>query len=94
MRVEVEAYSGYEPDECVLRLRMSGGRACQSLAVLDRWYGPSATWFKVVADDGALYILKWDGSSEWTLESFRAKPSPQERGTAPDGSPLPSEYER
>jgi hypothetical protein len=41
--------------------------------VLDQWYGPDDTYFKVRADDGNLYILrretKLDGA--WRLESYR-----------------------
>jgi hypothetical protein len=92
MRVEVEGYAGYKADERPLRFQMSG-RQYQVREVLDKWYGPSDTWFKVLADDGGLYLLRLDGNAEWTLESFRAKPSPREQETAPDGSPRPSEYE-
>ena len=39
---------------------------------MDRWYDPDATYFRVQADDGSVYILKHiDGSDMWTLESFR-----------------------
>jgi hypothetical protein len=45
--------------------------------VLDHWYGPSDTYFKVRADDGNLYILRRDTSAPdgpWHLESFRQLP--------------------
>jgi hypothetical protein len=77
MRVEVEAYAGYKPDERPLRFGF-GERKYEVVELLDKWYGPADTWFKVVADDGGVYILKLDANSEWTLESFRAKPSPRE----------------
>lgn len=92
MRVEVDAYSGFKADERPLRFRIAG-RNYEVRELLDKWYGPSDTWFKVLADDGGLYILKLDANSEWTLESFRAKPSQQEREPAPAGSPPPSEDE-
>ena len=93
MRIDVEAYSGFKADERPLRFHLSG-RPYEVQEVLDKWYGPSETWFKVVADDGGVYILKLNGSAEWTLESFRATPSPREREQAPDGSPPPSADER
>jgi hypothetical protein len=42
--------------------------------VLDQWYGPHDTWFRVRAHDGNLYILRHSLSEQqelWTLESFR-----------------------
>jgi hypothetical protein len=42
--------------------------------VLDQWYGPEYAWYKVLADDGNLYILKRDTSEpggRWDLVSFR-----------------------
>ena len=89
MRVDVEAYSGFKADERPLRFRI-GARAYGVTQLLDKWYGPAETWFKVLADDGAIYILKLDQQGAWSLESFRAKPSQQEQAPAPTGSPLPS----
>ena len=40
--------------------------------VLDQWYGPDETFYKVCADDGNLYILRHhSAANEWRLESFR-----------------------
>jgi hypothetical protein len=39
-------------------------------AVLDQWYAPSATYFKVQAACGKVYLLRYDGQEdEWTLQS-------------------------
>ena len=32
--------------------------------VVDEWYGPDATFFKVRADDGNLYILRYCGAGD------------------------------
>ena len=77
MRVEVEAYAGYKADERPLIFRM-GGREYRIEELLDKWYGPDDTWFKVRADDGGSYILRLNPASGWTLESYReagSKPS-------------------
>ena len=38
----------------------------------DRWYDPTATYFRVRAEDGAMYILRHDErAGAWTLEAFR-----------------------
>jgi len=40
--------------------------------VVDQWYGPADTFFKVRASDGNLYILRCAGKEgAWSLESFR-----------------------
>jgi hypothetical protein len=40
--------------------------------VLDQWYGPEDTFFKVRAGDNNLYILRHRPALDtWSLESFR-----------------------
>ena len=82
----MEAYAGYKADERPLLFRM-GGREYRVEELLDKWYGPEDTWFKVRADDGGSYILRLNPTAEWTLESYRCgepKPSrPPESGPAP-----------
>lgn len=71
MRVEVEAYSGHKANERPLRFRV-GTVTHEVKSVLDRWYGPEDEWFKVEADDGNTFILRYRAASdEWTLDSFR-----------------------
>jgi hypothetical protein len=39
-------------------------------AVLDQWYEPSATYFKVQSVEGKTYLLRYDEEAdEWTLQS-------------------------
>jgi hypothetical protein len=79
MRVEVEAYAGYKADERPLLFRM-GDREYRVQELLDKWYGPEDTWFKVRADDGGLYILRLNPVNGWTLESYRGgEAEPSER---------------
>jgi len=71
MVVRVEAYSGYKADERPLRFQL-GERWLGVVEVLDRWYDPDATYFKVRAEDGDTYILRHaEGSELWTLEAYR-----------------------
>lgn len=71
MRVSVECYAGRKADERPVRFTL-GGRTFEVAEVLDQWYGPDDTYFRVRADDGHLYILRHNASDEtWTLESFR-----------------------
>jgi hypothetical protein len=70
--LKVECYSGYKADERPVRFQL-GERWLAVQDVLDRWYNPHATWFRVRADGGGVYILKHDEAEDvWTLESFRA----------------------
>jgi hypothetical protein len=73
MRLKVECYAGRKAEERPMRFRLDE----QDYVVeelLDQWYGPSDTFFKLRADDGNLYILRRQTSSPngaWDLVSFR-----------------------
>ena len=42
--------------------------------IIDKWYGAEYTYFKLIADDGNIYILKYDEhNDEWKLEFFKNK---------------------
>jgi uncharacterized protein (UPF0128 family) len=74
MRIRVESYAGYKADERPVRFQLDGNEF-EVEEVLDQWYGPDSTFFKVRADDGNLYILShvtFGERDEWSLESFRA----------------------
>ena len=50
------------------------GKQYRVEAVLDQWYDPEHTFYKIRADDGNLYILRQDTSTPegaWELVSFR-----------------------
>jgi len=67
---QVECYAGYKADERPVRFHLSG-HAFEVLEVQDRRYDPAATYFKVKADDGNLYILRHSLEDGWTLQAFR-----------------------
>jgi hypothetical protein len=56
--IEVSAYSGYKANERPLAFYI-GGRRHDVTDVLDRWYGEEHDYFKVLADDGRIYLLRW-----------------------------------
>ena len=71
MILRVQSYSGRKADERPVRFQL-GEEEYVVDEVVDQWYGPDATFFKVRADDGNLYILRHrSGEGEWSLESFR-----------------------
>ena len=73
MKIRVECDSGQEADERPVKFWL-GDRACQVEEVLDQWYGPTDTYYKVSADDQHFYIMRHLGPAvedEWSLEAFR-----------------------
>ncbi len=71
MRLRVESYAGYKADERPLRFQLRE-RVFEVEEVMDRWYGPADTWFRVRADDGNVYVLRHATAQDvWTLEAFR-----------------------
>ena len=71
MKLRVECYAGRKADERPVWFQLDD-RDYLVAEVLDQWYGPDDTFFKVRADDRNLYILRRNTSrDEWTLESFR-----------------------
>ena len=71
MILRVECYAGRKADQRPVRFQL-GGRDYVVREVLDQWYGPDDTFFKVSADDGNLYILRHhEAADEWHLVSFR-----------------------
>ena len=70
MKVKVRSYEGYKASERPVEFAL-GEQIHSVQAVLDQWYEPDYTYFKVKASDGNVYILKHSSDDEWTLESFR-----------------------
>ena len=71
--LRVHCYAGHKVDERPVRFEL-GGHDHFVEEIIDRWYGPSDSFFKVRADDGNLYILSHPVASSddnWQLESFR-----------------------
>ncbi len=70
--ISVECYAGYRADERPVRFTL-GERLLQVEGVEDKWYGPTATYFRILADDGNVYVLRHDEENDcWTLEAFRS----------------------
>jgi hypothetical protein len=66
-KIEVTAYSGYKANERPASFVWSGKRL-EVKGILDRWYGQEHDYFKVLAEDGRTYLLKWHRSLDiWFL---------------------------
>jgi len=71
MTLRVECYAGRKADEHPIRFCLDDHEYLVE-EVVDQWYGPADTFFKVRASDGHPYILRHGGNEdEWSLESFR-----------------------
>ena len=69
--VRVECYSGYRGEERPVRFTL-GEHTLEVQEIEDQWYSPGATYFRVVAADRNIYILRHDEHEDvWTLEGYR-----------------------
>ena len=78
--VIVETYSGYKADERPVAFRL-GGRRIGVREVLDRWRGEGHAYFKLVGEDGTLYIIRQDRLSDtWELILMEVSTPPRTQG--------------
>ena len=67
MKLRVMTYAGYKADERPVRFTL-GATTREVRETVDRWYGEGHDYFKVIADDGNLYLLRHDrAADEWEL---------------------------
>jgi hypothetical protein len=72
-QVRVDCYSGYCGEETPRRFWMAS-RCVQVDHVLDRWLSPDHRYFKLLGDDGDIYILRHDPHNyQWELTFFMRK---------------------
>ena len=58
VKIEVVAYSGYKANERPLYFVLKEQKL-GVVDVVDRWYGEEHDYFKVLADDGKVYLIRW-----------------------------------
>jgi hypothetical protein len=70
MKIEVECQAGYRYPERPLVFTLQR-RRFKVDQVLDRWYGEEAVFFKVLAEDRLVYLLRYaPGQDSWTLDGL------------------------
>jgi hypothetical protein len=75
MDLKVDCYAGHRGEETPRRLEL-GGRCVQVVEVVDRWFGPDHRYFKILGDDGAIYLLRVDDAADrWELVMFERTPA-------------------
>jgi len=72
--IPVDAYSGYKANERPRQFALDE-EIYEIAAVLDQWYEPSATYFKVQSTEGKTYLLRLNPANTVTL------PMPKFRST-------------
>lgn len=69
--IRVECYSGYRGEETPRRFWL-GSRCVEVCSVVDQWLAPDHRYFKVLADDGGTYILRYDTfACNWEMTFFK-----------------------
>lgn len=72
-KIEVVAYAGYKANERPLHFTLDRGKI-EVRETIDRWYGVEYDYFKVLGDDGKVYLLKWHRRLDlWFLEKIIEK---------------------
>lgn len=73
--VKVECYSGYRVNERPVAFTINERdytRSFKIREVIDRWFGEAADYFKVIADDENIYLLKYDSRQDvWDLVFYQ-----------------------
>jgi len=74
MRIDVECYAGYRGEE-IPRVLSMGARRIGVVTIEDRWLAPDHRYFRLIGDDGGLYIIRHDTSKKcWELTFYEATP--------------------
>jgi predicted RNA-binding protein len=61
--IHVDAYSGHKVNERQREFVLDE-QIYEIGRVLDEWYEPSATYFKVQSTEGKIYLLRYDGQED------------------------------
>ncbi|MBW1850825.1 MAG: hypothetical protein JRJ15_05225 [Deltaproteobacteria bacterium] len=62
-KIDVVAYSGYKANERPVHFVLDDQKKVVK-KILRQWYGQDHAYFKIVADDGLVYLLKWHRLSD------------------------------
>lgn len=68
--LNVTCYSGYKSDERPVKFTLRN-RTLMVEQIIDRWYGPNNSYYKILADDKKIYLIKQDREDGlWTVEKI------------------------
>jgi hypothetical protein len=70
VRLKVECYSGYKVNQKPVAFSL-GERRMRITKIVDQWYGPDYSYFKVLTDEENVYILRYrEITDHWELVFF------------------------
>ena len=68
--IRVECYAGHRAEESPRRFFI-GQREINVDEIIDRWLDPTCSYFKLRGDDGGIYILRYDRTTDtWQMTLF------------------------
>ena len=71
IRLAVECYAGHRREEEPSAFTLADGARREIREIVDRWLAPAHRYFKVRADDGAVYIIRHDVAGDgWELVMY------------------------
>ena len=69
--LKVECYAGYKANQRPLAFSL-GKKKMKVTEIMDQWYGPDHTYFKILAEDDNTYILRYSEKEDrWELVFFK-----------------------
>jgi hypothetical protein len=69
--LKVQCYAGYKANQRPSAFSL-GKKKMKVTEILDQWYGPDHTYFKVLGDDANTYILRYSKKDDrWELVFFK-----------------------
>ena len=70
MHIRVECYAGYRGEQPPRRFWIRAKKV-EAKDDLDRWIAPDHRYFKIIGDDNAIYIIRYDTAScDWHLTFY------------------------
>lgn len=71
LSLKVECYSGYRGEETPRSIRF-GSKKIEVKRILDRWLSPDHRYFKIMDEEGSLFIIRHDVIfQKWELTFFK-----------------------
>ena len=68
--IRVRCYSGYKANEKPRDFTLRGRKLIVE-EIIDQWYGINDEYFKVLANDKKIYLIKYNRNEDfWTLEKI------------------------
>lgn len=69
-KIKVDCYAGYKANERPVTLSL-GKKRLKVTDILDKWYGPDYTYFKILAEDANIYIVRCcEANDHWDVVFF------------------------